>query len=347
MSVRPRQNRDSATPWFPVLDKNALLVAAVYLGVTTAWIIGSDALVETLARGNLVMIQRLQMVKGIGFMLATAIGLYFLVASSLARQRRQADEMRRMEEMLSVSQRLEALGTLAATVVHDFNNIITVIRGMTELASLDGNDPGRMPERMRAIEKAVDQASHIVKQLTYFMHNAPHVFAPGDVARVIVGFEPMLRQAVGRHVMLRLAIPDETRPVVEHDRKQVEQVLLNLAVNARDAMEGVANSELTISVGVRTLADYTSVFNPARVSGTFVVLTVADMGCGIPPDNIVRIFSPFFTTKPEGKGTGLGLASVLRLMQQHQGWVEAESEQGAGTRFHLFFPVVSAGRVAD
>lgn len=326
---------------FPVLDKNALLIAAVYLGVTTAWIIGSDALVEFLAGGDLATVQHLQRVKGIGFMVATAVGLYVLIASSLARQRRQAEEMRRMEEMLSVSQRLEALGTLAATVVHDFNNIITVIRGMTELSSLDGYHSEKMPDRMRAIEKAADQAGHIVKQLTHFMHNAPHAFAPGDVAGVIVGFEPMLRQALGRRVTLRLAIPDEARPAVDHDRSQVEQILLNLAVNARDAMEGCPTCELTISAGLRTLSDHTSVFRPARVSGAFVVITVADTGCGIPPENIVRIFSPFFTTKPEGKGTGLGLASVLRLMQQHQGWVEAESERDVGTRFHLFFPALT------
>lgn len=331
---------------FPALDKNALLVAGIYLGVTTIWIIGSDALVEGVAGGDLAVVQRLQMMKGIGLMVATALGLYVLVASSLARQRRQAEEMRRMEEMLSVSQRLEALGTLSATVVHDFNNIITVIRGMSDLARMDGFDPAKMPMRMREIEKATDQAGQIVKQLTHFMHNSPQAFAPGDVTSVILGFEPMLRQALGSRVTLRLELPSEAGPVVDHDRSKVEQILLNLAVNARDAMEGGEVCHLTIAAQTRTLRDHTSDFQPGPTSGDYFVITVADTGCGIPPENLERIFSPFFTTKPEGKGTGLGLASVRRLIAQHQGWVEADSKPGSGTRFHLFFPVATGLRVA-
>jgi len=326
----------------PPLDKNALLVAVIYLGVSTAWIIGSDALVEVLAGGDLTTVHRLQMTKGIGFMVATAVGLYALVAASLARQRRQAEEMLRMEEMLSVSQRLEALGTLAATVVHDFNNVLTVIRGMTDLAALDGYDPAKVPGRIREIEKAADQATHIVKQLTHFMHNAPEAFAPGDVTAVVAGFEPMLRQALGRRVALQIVLASEPCPAVDHDRGKVEQILLNLAVNARDAMDDCEQRELTLSVGVRTLIGHVSAFHPEPISGTFVVLTVADTGCGIPRENLERVFSPFFTTKPEGKGTGLGLASVLRLMEQHRGWVEAESDLGVGTRFHLFFPGLPA-----
>lgn len=331
----------------PVLDKNALVVAGIYLGVTTVWIIGSDALVEAMAGGDLVVVQRLQMMKGIGFMVATALGLYALVATSLARQRRQAEELRRVEELLSVSQRLEALGTLSATVVHDFNNIITVIRGMSDLARMDGYDPAKMPLRMREIEKATDQANHIVKQLTHVMHHAPQAFAPGDVSAVIVGFEAMLRQALGRRVTLRIELPTEAPPVVDHDRCKVEQILLNLAVNARDAMEGGETCELTISARARTLRDHVSAFRSSPVSGAFFVISVADTGCGIPAENLERIFSPFFTTKPEGKGTGLGLASVRRLMEQHHGWVEAESTPNVGTRFHLYFPAAvppGAGR---
>lgn len=324
----------------PVLDKNALLVAGIYLGVTTVWIIGSDALVEMLAGGELDEIQRLQTVKGIGFMAATAFGLYYLVASSLRRQRRQAEEMRRMEEMLGLSQRLEALGTLAATVVHDFNNILSVIRGMTDLAKLDGYDPDKVPTRLREIEKATDQARHVVTQLTRFMQNTPQTFAVGDVGTVIEGFAALLRQALGRRVILRLEIPDDALPQVEHDRGQVEQMLLNLVVNARDAMEARPVTEVVISIEPRILRGHASAFQPDPVSGSFVVITVADTGCGISPESLVRIFSPFFTTKPEGKGTGLGLASVLRLMQNHRGWVEVESESGVGSRFHLFFPAV-------
>lgn len=340
---RVRPQREGVAMRLPSPDKNALLIAGVYLGVSSLWILGSDALVESLAGDDVAVLQRMQLVKGIGFMVATAIGLYLLVASSLARQRRQAEELRRMEEMLSVSQRLEALGTLAATVVHDFNNVITVIRGMTELAALDGCAPERMPSRMKEIERAADQAGGIVRQLSAFMHNAPQSFAPGDVAVVVQDFEPMLRHALGRRVALQLDLAAEPRPAVDHDRRKVEQILLNLAVNARDAMEEIETAELRIGVAVRTLRGHRSRFRTEPTDGTFVIVSMTDRGCGIPEAHLEAIFSPFFTTKPEGKGTGLGLASVLRLMRQHRGWVEVESRPGQGTRFDLFFPGVAPG----
>lgn len=322
----------------PLIQKNAALVAGCSLVIGASWIVGSDALVAFVAGGDLELVQRLQTIKGIVFVVAMTATLYACAAWVFARERHQTEEIRRMEEMLQVSQRLEALGTLAATVVHDFNNVIAVIRGSADLAKLDGYLPEKMPKRLAAIEQAVGKAGAIVQQLSHFMRHAPQLRQPDDLGAVMVGVEGLLRQAVSSRVSLTIKVPPGL-PRVDLDRGQVEQILLNLAINARDAMEHSVKRELVLSLEQRRLRHHRSLFLPQPANGDFLVLTVSDTGGGIPPDHLVRVFSPFFTTKPEGRGTGLGLASVLRLTQQHQGWVEVDSVVGKGTRFQLYFPV--------
>ncbi len=329
---------------FPDLNKNAAMVAGIYLAVTTAWIVGSDSLVEALAGRDYAAVQKWQTAKGIGFVVAMSGGLYLLVAWSGARERRHIEERQRMEEMLQASERIEALGTLAATVIHDFNNVITVIRGMAELAAMENYDPKKMPDRMKQIEQAIKRANLIVEQLSRFMRHAPQERQRGSLGAVVRGVEPLLSQAAGRRVSLHVEIADSLQPV-NHDRGQIEQILLNLVINARDAMENQPEAHLVIGVSNQRLRDHVSDFRDTPTNGDFVVVSVADSGCGIVRDNFRRIFSPFFTTKPEGSGSGLGLASVQRLMQQHQGWVELESAPGKGTTFRLYFPV--AGKVAQ
>lgn len=172
-----------------------------------------------------------------------------------------------------------------------------------------------------------------------FMQNAPTSFEEVDVGRQLTDSLPLLKQAATKLPEVTLSI-DENLPRVKLVSSQFHVALLNLVLNARDAIEDTEEKKIMIEARVRQLSRYRSLFQPDAVSGTFVMISVTDTGCGIPRSDLVQVFGPFYTTKPQGKGTGLGLTSVLKVMQTHQGWVEVESEVGKGTRFTLFLPAV-------
>ncbi|MFO1450250.1 MAG: ATP-binding protein [Opitutaceae bacterium] len=321
----------------PRFDKTAARIALTYTFLASVWIISSDWILAALVTGGEDRQVAFQNAKGAFFATVTGLGLYTAIAWALARQRRLQQEKKRVEEMLHVSQRLEALGSLAATVVHDFNNIIMVIRSMTELARMEDLDPAKMGERIRMIEKAAANAQQVVRQLTLFLRQERTGFSQVDLVAAVQEFLPMLNQVVTRSVTLIARLPDS--PILTHcDRAQVEQVLLNLAINARDAMTACPVKVVTVVVEALFLHQHHSLFRPEPVTGKFVRLSVSDTGCGIPPENLARVFEPFFTTKPVGQGTGLGLATAFRVMQQHGGWIEVKSKAGVGTQFDLYFP---------
>ncbi|MDD2762486.1 MAG: ATP-binding protein [Opitutaceae bacterium] len=326
----------------PILgfDRGAAQIAGIYFVVSVGWILGSSGMAAFLAGGNARLLNLLENAKGIFFVTVTGAGLYLMVALTNARARRQAEEKQLMEGMLSVAQRLEALGTLAGTLIHDFNNILAVIRGMADMVKLEHYDVRTLPAHIEQIERSVIQAEQLIQQLMLFMRNAPASFAETDVGRELRNSLPVLRQAAGRQVEVTLKI-EENLPDVELLPSQFNMALLNLVLNARDALEQAARQQIIIEAKARELSRYHSLFQPKPVSGTHVTIAVADTGCGIARSDFVRVFSPFFTTKPLGKGTGLGLASVLKVMQTHRGWVELQSEVGVGTQFTLFLPAVS------
>ncbi len=322
------------------LDRRALLISTCYLAAAVAWIWGSDAVVEAWAGGDPARVRALQSLKGTAYVTLTAVLLYGAVRWSNRRQEALAKEKRLMEDMLSVSQRLESLGNLAGSVVHDINNVLTVIHGESEILKLSGYDPAEVPPRLAAIEAATVQAHRIAHDLMQFMRSEPGKKNLGDLADEIERSLPLLRQAATKYVTVTVDIQRPV-PAVLYDRSQVERALLNLVLNARDALEGRSNRTLHLTVSAVKLRDYRSLFRRDRTTGTHVVVSVADNGCGISRENFARIFAPFFTTKGPGKGTGLGLASVMSVMQSHGGWVELASEPGKGARFCLYFPEAS------
>jgi nitrogen-specific signal transduction histidine kinase/ActR/RegA family two-component response regulator len=251
---------------------------------------------------------------------------------------RDISARRAAEERLLVSQKMEAVGQLAAGIAHDFNNLLTAIHGFGELlgGSLPDGDPRRAD--LGEIMRAADRASELTRQLVAFSRRQilrPRVLDP---AEVVEGIAPMLRRLMGEHIALVTHTePDLGR--VMADPSQLEQVLLNLAVNARDAMpEG---GELTIeTANVESDAEYPG--NHAELSpGPYVLLAISDTGEGMDPETKARAFEPFFTTKEPGKGTGLGLATVYGIVKQSLGSIYLSSEPGRGTTFKVYLPRVA------
>jgi two-component system, cell cycle sensor histidine kinase and response regulator CckA len=243
---------------------------------------------------------------------------------------------RQLEEQFRQSQKMEAIGRLAGGVAHDFNNLLAVIQMQSELLLETTQEPATR-EGVAQIMASTKRASNLTRQLLTFSRREFRQPKAINLADVVGGTSDMLRRLLGEEIVLESRFAPRL-PLVHADAGMMEQVVLNLAVNARDAMpEG---GRLTISldavvVGPERVAGYSGV-SP----GSFVCLSVSDTGTGIPPESLPRIFEPFFTTKDVGKGTGLGLATVFGIAQQHRGWVEAESELGLGSTFRLYVPAL-------
>ncbi len=319
------------------LRRTALLVAGFYLAVATVWVLASNAAVTGMTDSVPAARLSLHNYKEAFFVVLTAIGLYFALAWLLERQQRLENEKRKVEELLQVAQRLESLGSLSAVVVHDFNNVLAIIKGVTALAEVQKLHPEKVAARLGEIEAATVKAASIVQELAMFMQDASPERVAVDLGAVVRAFEPMARRVLGRGTHWQ--VDAETGlPEVVVSRSQVDQVLLNLVVNARDALGDRKGRRVRVTVEGRRLQRYESMFQREPMSGQFVLLSVRDNGCGIAEEDLVRIFDAFFTTKPKGQGTGLGLASAFRVMQQHGGWIEVESRRARGTTFTLFFP---------
>lgn len=251
---------------------------------------------------------------------------------------RDLTERKQLEEQFRQAQKMESIGQLAAGVAHDFNNILAVIQGHTDML-LGGMVSGAETEdSLKQIARASSRAANLTRQLLAFSRKQQMQPQEMDLNDVIQGMGGMVGRLLGAPVAMRFE-PAANLPSVHGDVGMMEQVLLNLAVNARDAM--APGGQLVIRTGTRVIVETDARRNPEMRAGDFVFLRVSDTGCGIPPEILPRIFEPFFTTKEEGKGTGLGLATVYGIVKEHQGWIEVESEPGRGTTFTVFLPAGS------
>ena len=241
---------------------------------------------------------------------------------------------KRLEEQLRQSQKMEAIGQLAGGIAHDFNNILTVILGHASLLALGDLDDEAM-QSARQIKQASERAASLTSQLLAFGRKQIFNPRPVDLNRIISKMSDMIARLVGEDVALQLNFSGEPA-LIEADTSMMEQIVLNLSVNSRDAMP--RGGEMKIRVWHREISEAQVKQSAEARAGKFICLSHSDTGGGIPPENIARIFEPFFTTKELGKGTGLGLATVYGIVKQHQGWIEIESEIGKGTTFQVFLP---------
>jgi two-component system cell cycle sensor histidine kinase/response regulator CckA len=248
---------------------------------------------------------------------------------------RDITENRKLEEQFRQSQKMEGIGQLAGGVAHDFNNILAVIQMQSELLKSSGNLSAEQSGFADEIGVTVQRAAALTRQLLLFSRR--EVFQPCDLdlSESVTSTTKMLRRILGENVQIQLKLASQ--PMFVHaDAGMMDQILLNLAVNARDAMPN--GGQLIIETSGVEFDEFAVTQSPQVRPGSFVRLNVSDSGCGIPPEILPKIFEPFFTTKDVGKGTGLGLATVFGIVQQHQDWINVYSEVNHGTTFRVYLP---------
>jgi CheY-like chemotaxis protein len=240
-----------------------------------------------------------------------------------------------------MAQRLETVGQLAGGIAHDFNNLLAAIIGYAGLAADAVSDPAVRADVEQVLATA-QRAAALTKELLVFSRREPTEPAELDLNAVIAGVQRMVAVTIGAHIEIRVA-PAGALPAVRIDRGRMEQVLLNLAINARDAMPD--GGSLTMATGVVDLAVGDARLHSGVDPGPFVELAVSDTGTGMSAQVAARIFEPFFTTKPVGQGTGLGLATVYGIVTGAGGCIGVDSAAGAGTTFHVYLPAAAAPAV--
>ena len=248
-----------------------------------------------------------------------------------------------LEAQCRQSQKMEAVGTLAGGVAHDFNNLLAVMQMQTELLRCGGDLSPAQTTLTGEIDAAILRAAALTRQLLLFSRSESFKAWDLELGESITSTFKMLRRLLGETIEVRLNLA--ARPLYVHaDGGMMDQVVMNLAVNARDAMPEGGRLDIE-TAGVEFAESSAGAPGPAR-PGSFVCLSVSDTGCGIPAEILPRIFDPFFSTKEVGKGSGLGLSTVFGIVQQHRGWITVDSEPGEGTTFRVFLPRVS-GTVAS
>ena len=266
--------------------------------------------------------------------------LYLMgIGFDITERKRAEAETEKLQGQLQQAQKMESVGRLAGGVAHDFNNMLGVILGHTEMV-IDEIDPASpLYANLHAVQQAGQRSADLTRQLLAFARKqtvAPKVI---DINDTVEGMLKMLRRLIGEDIDL-LWQPGRNLQPVKVDPAQIDQILVNLCVNARDAIAG--QGKITIETDSKTLDEAYCTDHLGFQPGEYVLLEVSDNGCGIDKKTLNQIFEPFFTTKEQGKGTGLGLASVFGMVQQNNGFINVYSEPGQGTTFKIYLPVYTA-----
>lgn len=246
-------------------------------------------------------------------------------------------DQHRVEGQLRQAQKMEAVGQLAAGIAHDFNNLLTVVHGYASMQLEKEHLDADVANAFTQVTLASERAAALTRQLLAFGRKQIFQRKSLDLVKTMARLLPIVARTLGEGIAIRFN--PQPLPVISADEPSMEQVLMNFAVNARDAMAG--QGTLTIDACPITLADADLADHPEGRPGNFVRWSIADTGCGMDSDILTHIFEPFFTTKGPGKGTGLGLSTVYGIVKQHEGWVEVKSRKGEGTTFVVYLPSVA------
>ena len=264
-------------------------------------------------------------------------GEYLMSCEDITLIQRAEEEKAALEEQLRQSQRMEAIGRLAGGIAHDFNNLLTVIRGYSQLSLLEIKEDDKLRGNIEEIQKATQRATDLTRQLLAFGRRQIMNMKVIDLNLLIRELDKMLRRVIGEDIEL-VTILAEDLGRIKADPGQIEQVIINLAVNARDAMS--EGGKLTIKTQNMEIDEDYVWAHVGVTSGSYAMLSITDTGCGMTPEVKGHLFEPFFTTKEIGKGTGLGLSTVYGIVKQSRGNIWTYSEPGKGTTFKIYLPWV-------
>ena len=245
-------------------------------------------------------------------------------------------EVRALERQLQQAQKFETIGQLAGGIAHDFNNVLGAVLGWAEIGYEQSREHPQIAEYFAHIRQQADRAAALTRELLTFARRQPLQQRPVHLNQIVENLMSLLDKVIGKDIEIKV-LAGNLQPV-KAEPAQMEQVLMNICLNARDAMPD--GGVLKIETEMIVLDDSFCHFYPGIVAGTYVVLSISDTGAGMSPEVRDRIFEPFFTTKQKGKGSGMGLATVYGIVRQHGGFIHVYSEQGQGTLFHVYFPVM-------
>ncbi len=261
------------------------------------------------------------------------------VNHDISAQKKAEEEKTALEDQLLQSQKMEAIGTLAGGVAHDFNNLLTIIQGHAQLLMMDLTESDPNYRELRQIVNASTRAANLTRQLLLFSRKEAMEFKSINLNQTVGNLQRMLQRLIGEDIQIDTFLGDDPWQV-NADEGNLEQVIMNIAVNARDAMPH--GGKVTIKTENIVLSKAESKIISESYSGRFVRLSIEDTGTGISPEIIDKIFEPFYSTKEVGKGTGLGLSVVYGIVKKHGGWINVYSESGLGTIFNIYLPAIES-----
>jgi len=247
---------------------------------------------------------------------------------------------KKISERIFQARKLEALGQLAGGIAHDLNNVLQVINGYAEMATKKVNDNNPLKRHLDQIYKSGKKAAALTKSILAFSRKHPMQTEVIDLNSLVNDFKKMLERVITSNITMTFS-PSKEKCIVEVDPNMIEQILMNLCVNAKDAMQSSGNGKLTIKIEKKLINDRVFLKSYDLRSGEYAVLSVADTGTGIKKSVLEKMFEPFFTTKPTGKGTGLGLSTVFGIVKQHKGAIFPESTINVGTTFYVYLPITA------